>query len=107
MFRWLRRFFYSDDPDVKLVAGISEPEVEAWRELLANNGIPSMVKNMSYLSYDLGRAALPVPNNFDMWVRQSDFERAREVLAPFLEPNLPARPAGRRHVKVRRRPPSG
>jgi hypothetical protein len=106
MFRWLHRFFYSDNPDVKLVAGVSQPEAEAWRELLANNGIPSMLKDMTPISTSIGGEIPSGPNNFDMWVRQSDFERAREVLAPFLEPNLPARPAGRRHVKVRRRPPS-
>jgi hypothetical protein len=55
VFRRLRRFFYSDDPDVKLVAGVN-------------------------------------------------FDRAREVLAPFLEANLPTRRAGRRHVRVPRKP---
>jgi hypothetical protein len=107
VFRRLRRFFYSDDPDVKLVAGVSEPEAQAWRELLANDGIPSYVKNVSVLSGYTGLATMPAPNHFDMWVKQSDFDRAREVLAPFLQANLPTRRAGRRHVRVPRRPPGG
>jgi len=102
VFRWLRRFFYSDDPDVKLVAAITEPEAEMWRELLAANGIPTMVKNTSFLSVDMGGAPLPTPNHFDMWVKQSDFERARELLAPLLEAYHPTQRV-RRSVRVRRR----
>jgi hypothetical protein len=77
--RWLRRFFYSDDPLVRLVGSLSEPEAEMWRELLVNEGIPAMVKNISALSVAYG--ASPA-NSFDLFVRESDLERAQELLAP-------------------------
>ena len=77
--RWLRRFFYSDDPLVKLVGSLAEPEAEMWRELLANEGIPAMAKNMDALSAAYG--ASPA-NSFDLFVRESDLERAQVLLAP-------------------------
>ena len=80
--RWLRRFFYSDDPIVRLATGLLEPEAEMWQELLAKNGIRAMVRNMDVLSVAYGASP---SNNFDMWVKQSDLERAREILAPLLE----------------------
>ena len=81
--RWLRKFLYSDDPVVKLVAALTEPEAEMRRELLANEEIVAMVKNRSSLSYMWGSGALPFENNFDLFVKQSDVERAEEILAPF------------------------
>ncbi len=77
--RWLRRFFYSDDPVVRLVGGLAEPEAEMWRELLVNEGIPAMVKNTDALSATYG--ASPA-NSFDLFVRESDLERAQALLAP-------------------------
>ncbi len=81
--RWLRRFFYSDDPVVKLVAAVTEPEAEMRRELLANEGIVAMVKNKSGLSYMWGSGALPFENSHDLFVKQSDLERAEEILGAF------------------------
>lgn len=78
--RWLRRFFYSDDPVVKVAAGLSEPEAGMLRELLESNGIAAAVKNVSYLSA-YGAAGT---NSHGMWVKRSDLERARELLAPLL-----------------------
>ena len=83
---WLRRFFYSDDPVVKVAAGFSEPEAEMWRELLRNNGIPAMSKNMTGWAYNWGAQSLPFERNYDLFVKQSDVERAREVLEEVLEP---------------------
>ena len=80
--RWLRRFLYSDDPEVKLASGLSEPEAKMWQELLAKNGIRAMVRNMDVLSVAYGASP---SNNFDMWVKQSDLERARETLAPMVD----------------------
>ena len=82
--RWLRRFFYSGDPNVKVAAGMSEPEAKMLRELLQNNGIPAMIRNMTILSETYGSA---LGNDYDMWVKQSDLERAREILAPLLRPD--------------------
>jgi hypothetical protein len=48
--RWLRDFFGERDPLVAVAAAISEPEAQMWRELLENNGIPAMVKNVNPLS---------------------------------------------------------
>ncbi len=81
--RWLRKFFYSDDEVVMLVAALTEPEAEMRRELLDNEGIVAMVKNKSGLSYMWGSGALPFDRNFDLFVKQSDLERAEEILGPF------------------------
>ncbi|MDZ4278972.1 MAG: DUF2007 domain-containing protein [Dehalococcoidia bacterium] len=83
---WLRRFFYSDDPLVKVVRGMSEPEAQMWRDVLADNGIAATTKNMNFLS--VAYYAGPF-NDFDMWVKQSDLERARETLGPILEGHEP------------------
>lgn len=90
MMRWLRRFFYSDDPIVKVAAAMNKPEAEMWREMLENDGIPSMVKNITggYL-YEYGNATLMRPD-FDLFVKQSDLERAREALGRMLEGHEPA-----------------
>lgn len=82
--RWLRRFLYSDDPLVKVAAGMSEPEARMLHELLANNGIKALVKNMNFLSATYQAGSLPF--DFDMWVKRSDLERAREILEPLLRP---------------------
>jgi hypothetical protein len=80
--RAIRRFFYSDDPEVKLATGISEAEARMLEELLANNGVRAFAKDTNVLSATY-RVALP--NNYDIWVKQSDLERAREVLGRRLE----------------------
>ncbi len=81
--RWLRRFFYSDDPIVKLVGALPEPEAEMWRGLLANNGIVAMVKYAGALG---GYGYRGGTRDFDLFVKQSDLVRARQVLAPTLDP---------------------
>ena len=78
---WLRRFFHDDNPVVKLVGALAEPEAEMHRELLADNGIVAMVKNMGASTY----LQLPMENNFDLFIRESDLERANEILTPLLE----------------------
>ncbi len=75
--RWLRRFFYSDDPVVKLVGALTEPEAEMWRELLADEGIRAIAKNTDPLS--VAYQASPGPN-FNLFVKRSDLERARALL---------------------------
>ena len=82
--RWLHKFLYSDDPTVKIAAGLSEPQAKMLRELLENDAIPVLIKNMNFLSatYTTGSWS----NDYDMWVKRSDLERAREVLEPLLEP---------------------
>ena len=81
--RWLRRFFYSDDPPVKVAAGLGETEAGMWRELLENNDVHAFTKNMDYLSVTYGGSGA---NTYDMWVKRSDLERAREILADLVEP---------------------
>ncbi len=41
MIGWLRRFFQSHDPIVKVAAGMSEPAANMLRELLENRGVPA------------------------------------------------------------------
>lgn len=83
MMRWLRSFFYSDDPIVKIAAGLSQPIAEMLRELLKNEAIPAFNKNMRFLSVTYGWST---GNEFDIWVRQSDLERAQGILEPLIEP---------------------
>ena len=81
MMRWLRSIFSgSEDPIVKLVGGLGRTQAEMWRELLKNDGIPSMVKNMgSGLGYHYGGMDL-FTRDWDLFVKQSDLELARQLL---------------------------
>ncbi len=86
MIRWLRTFFYSDDPVVKLVGALSEPEAEMWRELLMNEGVATMSKNVgSGAGYQEGRATM-FTRDYDLFVKQSDLESARAILDSLEEP---------------------
>ncbi len=81
--RWLRRFFSSDDPIVKLAAALSETEAQLSRDILEDNGIPAMVKNMNFLT--VTHEAGSFGNDHDLFVKQSDLQRARELLSPMRE----------------------
>ncbi len=83
LLRWLRRFFYSDDPVVKLIGALTEPELELRRGLLTEEGIVTMMKNRSFLSHMWGSAALPFENSHDLYVKQSDLTRAEAILGAF------------------------
>jgi len=85
-FKWLHRFFYSDDPDVKVADGLSEFDAGIAEELLRNNGIVAMKKNMLAIYDRYWRPMLPNGHNFALWVKQSDLDRAREILGEVLEP---------------------
>ena len=93
MFKWLHRFFYSDDELIKLADGVSEPEAEMARGLLVSNGVPAMIRNMDFLSIDGGRMAMPSANNFALYVKQSDVQRAIDILGPLLDGGKLAREA--------------
>ena len=80
--RWIRSFFYDKDPIIKVAAGLSEPEALMYRELLENNGVAAMVRNMNFLS--VTREFGSVPGDFDVLVRQSDSDHAREILRPLV-----------------------
>ncbi|MCI0856209.1 MAG: DUF2007 domain-containing protein [Chloroflexi bacterium] len=80
--RWLKRFLASDDPIVKLIAVLTEPEALMRRELLENEGVPAMVKNTGALQSHL---QLPFSQDFDLYVKKSDLERAAEVLGPLID----------------------
>ena len=71
----------TDSHDVVL-ATISEDLMRDVQRLLANSGIPAATKNTDSLSVAYGASP---GNSFDLFVKQSDLERAREVLAPLLE----------------------
>ena len=85
MLRWLRRFFYSDDPEVKVVAALSELEAKMWHEMLANNGVPAAAKNITGGHWARYGSPTTFGNHYDLFVKESDLERARELLAPLLE----------------------
>ena len=84
MMRWLQRLLQSDDPIVKLIGGIGEHEAEMYRELLENDGVPAMAKNMTGASVT---QATGIGNDYDLFVKQSDLERARAILTPMLDPD--------------------
>jgi len=84
MLDWLRRFFQSDDPVVKVAYGLLETEAQMMRDALRDGGIPAFAKNMQPLSgtYHVGWFG----NNYALFVKESDLERARELLEPLLTP---------------------
>jgi hypothetical protein len=85
MFKWLRRFFYSDDEIVKLADGLGEVEGEQFEEMLRNEGIIAMRKNMSALA--AYRGVWPIAGGeagYALFVKQSDVDRAIEILGPML-----------------------
>ena len=106
MFKWLRKFFYSDDELIKLADGVSEPEAEMARELLVSNGVPAMVRNMDVLSVEGGRMAMPAANNFALYVKQSDVQRAIDILGSLLGGGKLAREAAEIQNRRGRRSPS-
>ncbi len=83
--QWLKRFLTSDDPIVKLVGTLSEPEAQMRRELLEQRGVPAMVKNMVGDSSAYGAAS---PFGFDLFVKRSDSELAEEILGPLMDTSI-------------------
>ena len=91
--RWLRRFFYSDDPVVRLVGGLSEPEAGMVQEALQREGVAAMSKNMDALRGAYGEASTIASNSHDLFVKRSDLERAGEIAEALLPPQKrPYRP---------------
>lgn len=72
------------DEPVLLASASNEPEARMWAGILDDNGIPSMVK--SYASemfrgvYPSAYPIQPSTLQFDVYVMQSDIERARGIL---------------------------
>jgi hypothetical protein len=81
---WLRKFFYSDDPDVKIADGLSEFDAAMYQELLDNMGIVSMKKNMLAIYDRYWRPMLPA-GHFALYVKQSDVDGAMETIGDLLE----------------------
>jgi len=99
---WFRRFFYSDDPVVKLVGALTEPEAELRRGLLTEEGIVTLIKNKSFLSHMWGSTSLPFENSHDLLVKESDLAHAKEVLGAFdLERSGDAPETGSWHTRDR------
>ncbi len=83
--RWLRKFFYSDDPDVKIADGLTEYDAAICEELLRNSGVIAMKKNMDPLYDRYWRPVLPFANHFALWVKRSELRRARRILKAVLD----------------------
>ena len=79
--RWLRKFFYSEDPVVKVRAALSESEALLLREVLEDSGVPVMSKNMNVLT--VTHEAGSFGSDYDLFVKQSDLARAEEILEAF------------------------
>ena len=80
--RWLKRFLASEDPIVKLVAALTEPEAQMRRELLENDGVAAMVKDVGI---GLSAYGATPPFGFDLFVNRKDVERAAEILGPLMD----------------------
>ena len=83
VFKWLHRFFYSDDPDVRFADGLSEFDAAQYHELLVNSGIMSMAKNMNALHGNYG-GPVTWANDYALFVKQSDVEASYDVLGHLL-----------------------
>ncbi|MCI0850065.1 MAG: DUF2007 domain-containing protein [Chloroflexi bacterium] len=84
--RWLKRFLASEDPIVKLVAALTEPEAQMRRELLENEGVAAMVKDVGI---GLSAYGATPPFGFDLFVNRKDAERAAEILGPLIDATPP------------------
>ena len=84
MFKWLHRFFYSDDELIKLADGLSELDAGSYQELLARNGVVAMKKNMDAISGRFGGAMTFATNSYALYVKQSDVEQAIGILGALL-----------------------
>jgi hypothetical protein len=78
MIDWLRKFLYSDDEPVIAARGMLEPEAELWRQMLEQNGVPAFTKIMDAVALSDGHAT---GTDCALYVKQSDLQRARELLA--------------------------
>ena len=79
--RWLRNFFYSEDPTVKVRAALSESEALLLRDVLEDSDVPAMFKNMNVLT--VTHEAGSFGTDYDLFVKQSDLARAEEILEAF------------------------
>ena len=79
--RWLRKFFYSDDPTVKVRAALTESDVLLLRDVLEESDVPAMFKNMNVLT--VTHEAGSFGSDYDLFVKQSDLARAEEILEAF------------------------
>ena len=73
---------YNEEPLVHIATAPNEPIAQMWAGILEDNNVPCMVKGG-----DLG-ASMYIPQfqlQQQIWVLESDAERAKEILAPFTE----------------------
>ena len=62
---------------MKLVGALNETDAQMRRELLENNGVPAMVRNIAGDTAAYGAAS---SFGFALFVKRSDAERAGEIL---------------------------
>jgi hypothetical protein len=87
--RFVRRLVRRRDPDapprlrrpdelVLLARPSGEPEAQMLRELLAQQGVQSLVKNLDPVSAQSG--GMGPPWAYELWVLRRDLRRAREII---------------------------
>lgn len=76
---------------MRVTTASNQAEAEMWRGLLANEGIDSMVRNVGSLM-----AYTPALSPHELYVRRSDAESARDLLAAYSEPDDDAAGEGAR-----------
>lgn len=73
----------SQESLVKLAAARDEVELALWRDVLEQEGIPIMVKNVDALA--ISYYSPPSPYSFEVYVRAKDERRARWLLGLLAE----------------------
>jgi len=73
---------YSNEPLVYITKAPNEPLGMMWKEILENEGIHSLLINRSGLS---AYTRYSHPLDYELHVLASQVEKAKEILAPFLE----------------------
>ena len=69
----------SDDPEITfLLSAPNEPMARFWEQVLADEGIPALVRPGGPGAGGWGSVAT---FSHDLYVRQADLERAREIVA--------------------------
>jgi len=66
------------EPLVRLAVAQSEVEARIWQEILRQEGITALIRNVDALS--ISYVAAPSPYSYELWVLAREASRARELL---------------------------
>jgi hypothetical protein len=77
-------FKKKNDPNAPVQVGVAPNEMVAniWKDVLAENGIQCLLKSINLVA---SMYTAPITLQYQVMVMPRDAEKARDVLAPFLE----------------------